>query len=413
MKNFAKMLLPILAFAHSSLAADGVTIKPNGKFDFAAGILDNRGYNSKELVSVNKNRFGFLSQAKFVLNIKNQLENNISYGAQISLGTSTRSDRSTPSHLFFESDGGKLEFGSDKSVMTKMKITGWSNASATAGSWDAWARHDIRGNNIQYVTNPSNFLDTKVRHVKQLEYSRKISYYTPKLAGFQLGISYIPDTLNMGGTPLKDDAPDYHINKVVSGYGFDMKDGIALGLTKEHMFSDKLSAKLSLVGESAKVAVKIPSAADTAAAIKAGNPLVSPVGVKFKKLRTYNIGAEVKYGQFAISGCYADFRKSLTANNVLIDPADRKKSYLYNVGAKYSFEKLSISATYFHSNNKKNTIDSFTIGTDYKLAPGIMPYAEVTTFNAKGWYKKLNNDTTYISDNHHGIVALVGMKLEF
>ena len=127
MKKFVKILLPIIAFAQSSLAADGITIKPNAKFDFTAGILDNRGYNSTELVSVNKNRFGFMSQAKFVLNVKNRLENNIAYGAQIALDTSTRGDRTTPSHLFFESNGGKLEFGSDKSVMTKMKITGCSS----------------------------------------------------------------------------------------------------------------------------------------------------------------------------------------------------------------------------------------------------------------------------------------------
>lgn len=413
MKTFAKILFPILALSQTVLASD-ITIKPTGKFDFTSGFIKNKGDHSNNKVSVNRDGFGFLSQGRFILNVKNQLENNISYGAQIAMQTSTRSDRNTPSHLFFESDAGKWEFGSDKSVMTKMKITGTSNASATGGAWDSWVAPDIRDKKIQYVTNPGNFLDTKTRNVKKIEYSRKVSYYSPKISGFQFGVSYVPDTVNDGGGPIKDDAPDYHlVDKIAKGYAFDIKDGIALGLTKEHQFNDEVSAKLSLVTEFGKVAVKKPTQAELADATTAGNSLVDPTGVKFKKLSTYNIGAEVKYGKFAISGCYSDFRKSLTANNPLIDPSDRKKSYLYNIGAKYSFEKTSVSAHYFYSDNKKNTVSATTFAVDYKLAPGIMPYAEVTAFKAKGAYKANNNDIVYVSDNHHGGLFLVGLKLEF
>jgi len=420
MKIFAKILLPIIAFTSTSLAS-GITIKPTGRFDFSSGFINNKGDKAHNKVSVNRDRFGFMSQGKFILNIKHELENNISYGAQISLHTSSRSDRSTPSHLFFESEAGKWEFGSDKSVMTKMKITGYSNASATGGMWDAWVAPDIRDKKIQYVTNAGNFLDTKTRNVDKIEYSRKISYYTPKIAGFQLGVSYVPDTVNGGSGPVRDDAPDYHVSKLVKGYAFDIKDGVALGLTKEHILNDIASIKLSVLSEFGKVAVKTPTKKEFADAIAETptNPLIDPKSTKFKKLSTYNIGAELKYGKFAISGCYADFRKSLTGSNPLIDPSDRKKSYLYNVGAKYSFEKISMSGHYFYSNNKKNIVEATTFGVDYKLAPGIMPYAEVTAFRAKGAYKVAdglvgsNRSTKYASDNHHGGLFLVGMKLEF
>jgi len=431
MKTFAKLLFPILALSQTVLASD-ITIKPTAKFDFSSGYVRNQGTTSNETVSFNRNNFGFMSQGRFILNVKNQLENNISYGAQVALQTSTRSDRNTPSHLFFESDAGKWELGSDKSVMTKMKITGTSHASATGGSWDAWISPDIRDKKIQYVTNPGNFLDTKARSPKKIEYSRKVSYFSPKISGFQFGVSYVPDTVNEGGGPIKDDAPDYHMaDKIAKGYAFGIKDGIALGLTKEHQFNEKMSAKLSLVTEFGKVAVKKPTRAQLISAdprldttqppqppltekqIDALNPLVDPTGVKFKKLSTYNIGAEVKYGKFAISGCYSDFRKSLTANNAKIDPSDRKKSYLYNIGAKYSFEKISVSAHYFYSDNKKNTVGATTFAVDYKLAPGIMPYAEVTAFTAKGAYKTSNTSTEYTSDNHKGGLFLVGLKLEF
>jgi hypothetical protein len=310
MKTIAKILLPIIAFANTSLASEdmtGIRIKPTGRFDFSTGILDNKNFNATEKVSANHNRYGFLSQGRFILNVKNQLENNISYGAQIALSTTSRSDRSTPSHLFFESDAGKWELGSDKSVMTKMKITGFTHASATGGLWDAWAKPDINGKTIQYVTNAGNFLDTKMRSAKQVEYSRKVSYYSPKMSGFQFGVSYVPDTSNNGGSPIKYDAADtLHLDKVVNGYAFDIKDGVALALTQEHKFSDKASAKISLLTEFGKVSVKTPTAAQlTASAVPpagstVSNPFVDPKGVKFKKLQTYNIGTELKYGKFEV-----------------------------------------------------------------------------------------------------------------
>ena len=80
MKNIAKILLPIIAFAGTALASEdmtGIRIKPTGRFDFSMGVLDNKGYNSTTKVSPNHNRYGFLSQGRFILNVKNQLENNI------------------------------------------------------------------------------------------------------------------------------------------------------------------------------------------------------------------------------------------------------------------------------------------------------------------------------------------------
>lgn len=413
MKTAAKILFSIVAFAHSTLSSDeltGIRIKPTGKFDFSLGVLENKGYNALEKISTNRNRFGFLSQGRFILNVKNQLENNIAYGAQIALNTTSRSDRSTPSHLFFESDAGKWEIGADKSVMTKMKITGYTHASATGGMWDVWVKPDINNLGVAYVTNSGNFLDTKTRAINQVEYSRKISYYSPKLYGFQFGVTYVPDTSNNGGSPIKDDAPDnIHLNKVLNGYSFDIKDGVALGLTKEHKSESDIFTKISLVTEFGKVSVKQP----TTSQLTGKNPPVDPKGVKFHKLQTYNIGAEVKYGKLALSGNYANYMKSLTANNPVIDPADRKQSYLYNLGAKYSFEKLSISTHYFYSNNKKNIIKATTFGMDYKLAPGLMPYAEVTFFSANGYYKPKNQSPIYSQDSHKGGVVLAGIKLEF
>lgn len=416
MKNWSKVFIPLFLFSNTVLATSaeelkGISISPKARFDFMIGALDNKGMNSSEKISPNHHDFGFLSQGRFVLNIQNKLDNNITYGAQVAVQTTSRPDRNTPTHLFFESDAGKFELGADKSVTTKMKITGYSQSAATGGLWDVWVRPDIRNKDIQYVTNASNFLDSKSRNVKHTEYSRKVSYYTPKISGFQFGVSYIPDTTNIGAEPLgDDDIENFHMNKIVKGYKFDIKDGVGLGVTKEHNVNDDLSVKLSLVGEYGKVVPKKPTIAEINK--DPNNPLVDPEGAKFKKLQTYNIGAEVKYGKLGFAASYANFNKSLTSNNPLIDPADRKNTHIYTIGSKYGFEKLNLSANYFHSTHKKNVVEALTLGADYKLASGILPYAEVTYFKAKGAYKAKHRDTQYIKDKHNGLLLLMGIRME-
>ena len=398
MKKILKILLPILAFAQTSIAAEenGLTIKPKGSFDFSIGALKDNGPHTKKTVTANKNGYGFLSSASVSINVENRIEDDIAYGAKVALVTATRSDRKTPSMIFFESRAGKIELGSDKSATTKMKITGYSHAAATAGMWDMWVKPDIRENKISYMTNMGNFIDTKARNVNDIEYSRKITYFTPEMSGFQAGVSYVPDSSNIGANATTDGA--YHMHAISPGFGynFDVKDAVGWGVSQKLIVNEDLSFKASVVGETGKVVARDVS----------NKTIVK--NLKFKKLKTYTVGAEMKYSQFALSGGYSNYMKSFTST---LDDAGYTKSHIYSLGTKYSFDKLSISAHFFSSNHRKNKVNATTLALDYKLAPGLLPYIEITPFNASGWYK--NPAGVRVSDSHKGALLLLGMKMEF
>ncbi len=51
-----------------------------------------------------------------------------------------------------------------------------------------------------------------------------------------------------------------------------------------------------------------------------------------------------------------------------------------------------------------NDFDNFVIGADYKLAPGLTPYAEVAFFD---------QDAVGTSDDNEGTVVLLGTQLNF
>ena len=76
MKKILKILLPLLAFAQTSIAAEenGLTIKPKGSFDFSIGALKDNGPHTKKTVTANKNGYGFLSSASVSINVENRIE---------------------------------------------------------------------------------------------------------------------------------------------------------------------------------------------------------------------------------------------------------------------------------------------------------------------------------------------------
>ena len=399
MKKTVKYLLPLLissnvAMAGSCCGGDGVSVKLSGSADFSAVAINHSGPKDKRAVSVNKDNLALFTTAHLTVSAENKIDEDTKYGAKIAVATATRNARSAPTEFYFESRAGKLELGSGKSAVEKMKITGGTSAVAAKGRWDTFVKADIRGNNISYFSNMGNFLDTKTRNLTHTEYSRKVSYYTPKMSGFQLGISYIPDSSNHGGTTVKD--AEYHVkNCMAPGHQFAIKDGVGYGATFENEVSKDFKYKFAVVGETGKV---IPKKIDG-----------TDVTAKFKNLKSYTVGANFEYGDFSFSGAYADYMKSFTSAD--IDPDIKKDIKLYSFGMGYHYGDLGMSIMHFSSKAKKNTINATTLGIDYKLAPGLLPYAEITPFSAKGSYLDTNNVRQ--SDKFHGTFFVAGVKLEF
>jgi len=56
-------------------------------------------------------------------------------------------------------------------------------------------------------------------------------------------------------------------------------------------------------------------------------------------------------------------------------------------------------------------MDTYVLGTEYKLAKGLMPYAEFGYFNGKASLPSVFNDKT--KKKYKGTVFLLGLKLSF
>lgn len=445
MKNLKKLLLitvsALAVTAHASevtslnqpvTSAPDLQVKLNAFAHFQTGIRNQSHLSGAEKnLSANKQGFAFFSEAAMSADVSNEF-NGVKYGGNVILvPTAKRKNGSfNGSHIYMDSNFGKIEAGSPNSASSKMSLEAGEIASATGGDWDRYANFNTErlngGSEIEpsFATFAEFFLDSKlVTKLDSRSYSseptRAISYYTPKFefgdkTKTQLGVSYSPDSANtgadnhdtngrpadkrtvtLGGADGKTPIDFFEINRNV-------KDAITAGFTVEQNLADGVDLKVALTGEHAK-------AAGSAKRINVVNGVNTTIAThKLKDLRTYNIGAVLSFGNFSYAGSYGSLGKSLTTD--AFHKTGQKTTY-YTGAMAYKQGPFTASVSYFKSNQFGNIVDAVSIGTDCKLAPGIKPYAEITAFTLKGRPEFYEGTTPGKKNTSRGTVALIGAKL--
>jgi hypothetical protein len=412
-------------------------VKLSGYGHFQGGYKNqNHLKGDDKNVSANRKSFAFFNDAALFSDISNKV-NDVTYGGKIVLvPTAKRKGSATynGSHIYLDSSYGRVEAGSPMDAASNMLIDSSAIASATGGDWDRYAKFDSTDLKQGYDFGPSFatfgefFLDSKlVSAVETRSYStepgRRVSYYTPKFefgkeAKIQMGISYTPDSSNTGADDPNKNSTGVEIKKVYNiedrvYYKLDksVKDAISGGVVLEQNISDGVDLKLALTGEYGK-ASKIEkfrnndlSNSDPKKADPDKQESITLNNKKLKDLRTYNIGAILNAGNFSYAASFGSLGKSLTTPE--FHKVGRETTY-YTGGVAYKQGPFTTSVTYFRSDQYKNTVDCVTIGTDYKLAPGFKPYAEISGFSLKG---KPEYDPNLKKKKTRGTIALIGAKL--
>jgi len=397
-----------ILFAGNALA-DDLAVKFKGSFTFeGAGLKQSQLTNSEKYITPNRKNLATNTFAYFSTRIESE-NDMMKYGAHLSLFPATQASGANSldrSHIFMESCAGKLEVGSNWDAAAKMRITALTIAKASGNDAADYAMLNIKdsaGNDI--ITQslfPSFHLDKL--DAKGREGSRKITYYTPEYRGLQLGVSYIPDAANFGSLSLSGSDPEnatkrYAVGNLEYLEQKTVKDAVSAGITFDHHFSEINSFKIALTGEYGKPVSK-------------GKILDNTTNIttryKIPKLNAYNIGGIFTSGNFSLVGSFTDSGKSLHSAEVF-GPGARVR--YYSAGAVYEQGPAGISLSYYKADKYKNKSDTYVLGTEYKLAPGLLPYAEIAYFNGKGKLPAVYKDPT--KRKYKGMVFLLGLNLSF
>jgi hypothetical protein len=418
------------AFADSSNYAPQVTL--GGSLDTQVGYVKQRNdfrYSDPQSESSSKlTDHAIVNDTKLWLDIQGRADSGFEYGGLIKLYADTSNakeealsgdtnSQAEQTMAYVEGMFGRVEFGNYVGVGDTMKVDAATFASATGGiDGDAkyWWNNNSMANWINngnqdmvryiFLTSPNLPTDDLGTVGIKGKNAGKISYYTPNFSGFMAGVTYTPD-IQVYGTIYEAKTVTKTIPYSASAgspYTMELpvyKNIFTGGLYYEDMF-EQFGVKASVTGE-----VGSPKKYNNNGDITIIN----------RKLRAWQAGINLSYMGYTIGGSYGNWGKSM----LTVDSSAKSTKY-YTLGAGYEYGPFSTSLTYFNSarglqpeSGKRNKLQLVSFGLDYKLAPGLMPYAEVTWFQNKD--RDLNTAVTPNTyyDSNKGTVFLLGSKLQF
>jgi len=193
----------------------------------------------------------FREENTVTVKVDGKTDAGLGYGAQIDLQADISGDvnnkgtNSTRTFTYLSGNWGRAELGGNKSAASTMRVDASTLAVATGGINGGWTdfTNSVPTTGAGYITTaglPSEHGSVMAFGDQSTFNANKVTYYTPKLMGFQAGVSYTPENNGRGQTIAR--------NKAVAGVLGNVYD---LGLTYENQFSGvKVSA--SATGEFAE-----------------------------------------------------------------------------------------------------------------------------------------------------------------
>ncbi|HEX6977897.1 MAG TPA: porin [Alphaproteobacteria bacterium] len=258
------------------------------------------------------------TDAEIHFNGRTVLDNGLTVGVRVELEANTESDQIDESYAFVEGAFGRIEAGTINNVAYRMHYKApdvGKGLVANEGNYPNW---------IQNITS-SSFNDTALGQTSLRagdNDSDKINYYTPRIAGFQLGVSYIPEMSQDRSTTIARDDFTYNtgwsagINYVQSFGAFDIAASAGY-LTFE-----------------------------------------APEGTTADDLKAFSAGLQVGFGGFKVGGSYAQIEDGVQVSNANITATTFTGSTVQNdgqswdVGVSYTFGPAAVSVNYFHGENE-------------------------------------------------------------
>lgn len=350
MKNILLATTGLFGAALLATAASAQTPKVTvgGFTDFQAGFVSDDFDN-------NTRSQAFRQDTEIQVRVDGKTDGGLGYGAVIDLEADVTNDANNQGtnagrvFTYLNGSWGKVELGSNAGAAATQRVDASTLAAATGGINGAWVFQP----NLGTLGASGGFITTSklvTEHGSTIVLgdeatfnSNKITYYSPRFSGFQIGASYTPKLGARGQT----------INRVDNAGNFG--DVFEAGINFDHQFDNGLKLAASLTGEQGEN--------DNAAV---------------EDLSAYAIGVLLGYQGFSGALSYGDWTDSGQATG-----ASNDQDY-WSAGLGYDGGMWAVSATYLNSTLETaggdNDFDNFVIGADYKLAPGITPYAEVSFY---------------------------------
>jgi outer membrane protein OmpU len=368
----------MIASAPSAIAAEKIKLSVGGYMEQWFGFVSNDDGAVQDYSG-----FDVKSDAEVQFKGKTTLDNGISVGVNVQLeANSNPGDQIDESYIILKGGFGEINIGSENSAQYKMHYapsdfgigmnsgdqTGWVSTLSDPPGVGGKKGDSITEGGIFRGPYGSTYVE-----VSRANDSEKITYYTPRVEGFQLGVSYSPDTAQDSNGGINRDTQDSDL--VMGSVNFNRKFG-------------STTVKAS-VGYGAVTDGPAGSGSDPSA---------------------LNVGLVLGFGGFGFGASYAQF-----------EDTGANTGEGLNVGVNYASGPWGVSLAYFHGERDGTgsvgadtldgnaEMDTIHLSAKYALGPG------VTAAGTLG-YTEFSSDDVDLDADVKEVAAtylVVGLKVSF
>ena len=368
-------LLAAGLLASGAQAADKIKVGVGGYFQAYGYYIDQDDGVGEP--GANTRDHGIAREAEIIFNGKTTLDNGLEVGVQVQLEAETCGDQIDESFLWFEGGWGRINLGSENSAPYLMQ---YAAPAAILGFGPNSPNHRLISVGGNAAITPSTLQN-------MTSDSEKITYFTPRIAGFQLGASYTPDNCEENGGGIGACGGSY------SGVEPDNNVG---------QFSEVFEIGANYVQKFGDFNIAISGGYGTS------DVEGSPAGVNLDDRRQFSLGFNVGWGGFTVGGAWLDDddRSGAVAG---IDATD------WNIGLRYVTGPWGVGINYAYkefdlAGGSEDELDMIEVGGSYALGPGID-----LTGGVQWWDLESGSAVaaTQTANENEALVFIIGTTLSF
>ena len=330
--------------ANGAVAAEKIKLGVGGYFQFSAfAVSEDDGVGEP---AANRRSYGVSREGEIIFNGKTTLDNGIEVGVQVQLEAETCGDQIDESFIWFEGSFGRINLGSENSAAYLM----------TYQAPGAFSLAGVNTPNHFYAQRPANnaarVLLTRPAITSD---SEKLTYFTPRFSGFQLGVSYTPDNCEENGGGIAACGGTYSGAQLDNNAG-QWSEVVELGANYVNKFDNVDVAISGTYGHGSDE-----------------TPAVAGVVGTSEDREQWAFGVNLGISGWTIGGSY--FHDDLGTNGA----ASLDDYTGYDLGVKYGWGPWSVGAVYGHVDVDYTSVggggsdeySNVTLNGRYALGPGI------------------------------------------
>ncbi len=412
--------LAIVAPFGAAAAADGpIRMAVGGYFfGYAAGVSQNDGpgrpgYGIRD--------YAIFRKSRIQLEGRTDLDNGLRVGVRVQIRSEANAtDQIDQSYLIVNAPYGELRLGKVRGATYDMHYRMPYPQDSSDGGWSLNnPAADFNGMSLPASNLVSKGSSTYIASFK----NEKIVYFTPRIGGFQLGVSFAPDGCVIRNPQSSYDGVSFNQNNVGNR---NCGGSIYNALTQEYVAGQQKNIVDASVNHVADLG-PVKSAFSIGAMM--GSVQVQPGfdNAQYRDARAWNAGFSLEYAGFVLGGAYAfdnmgTSRAPLTPPNTSTYPgAVGTDSNNWNIGLAYGRDRWRVGVQYAYAdaravdlagnNRGKDRYNGVGLGGAYTLGPGISVTAGAQWQQWTTWQAR--SSPTYGTAVNQGWVYQVGTVLKF